>query len=61
MPKNASLDQRIEWHLEHLKHCNCRSSIPAKLAEAMRKKGLPVPEGKDLYLGEPKRVGEEEA
>ncbi|MBK7438626.1 MAG: hypothetical protein IPI77_18180 [Saprospiraceae bacterium] len=30
MPKNASLDQRIEWHLQHRQHCGCRD-IPEKL------------------------------
>lgn len=30
MPKNATLEQRIAWHLEHQKHCQCRP-IPEKL------------------------------
>jgi len=30
MPKNPSLDQRIEWHLEHQKNCSCRP-IPDNL------------------------------
>lgn len=30
MPKNPSLDQRIEWHLEHQKNCSCRP-IPVNL------------------------------
>jgi len=30
MPKNATLDQRIAWHIEHHKHCLCRD-IPEKL------------------------------
>jgi hypothetical protein len=39
MPRGATLDQRIRWHLEHRKHCGCRP-IPARLAEAMRARGL---------------------
>jgi hypothetical protein len=27
MPKKASTDQRIEWHLAHLKNCACRTDI----------------------------------
>lgn len=39
MPKNASLDQRIEWHLQHRQHCSCRD-IPEKLKNTMREKGF---------------------
>ena len=28
MPPNATLDQRVTWHLEHQKHCSCRSDLP---------------------------------
>jgi len=30
MPKNATLEQRIEWHIVHHQHCQCRD-IPEKL------------------------------
>jgi hypothetical protein len=40
MPKNPTIEQRIEWHLEHQKHCNCRSNIPEKLLEEMRKRNI---------------------
>lgn len=30
MPKNPSFEQRVKWHLEHQKNCNCRP-IPQKL------------------------------
>jgi len=39
MPANATLEQRMQWHLAHRKHCGCRP-IPAKLAAAMKAKGL---------------------
>jgi hypothetical protein len=39
MPRGATLEQRIGWHLEHRRHCACRP-IPAKLAATMRAKGL---------------------
>lgn len=39
MPKNPTMDQRIEWHLEHQKHCQCRK-IEGKLAEEMKKRGI---------------------
>jgi hypothetical protein len=39
MPKNANLDQRIAWHLEHIKYCSCRG-IPDKLKAAIKSRGL---------------------
>lgn len=30
MPKNATIEQRINWHLEHAKECACHP-IPEKL------------------------------
>ncbi|MBS1636538.1 MAG: hypothetical protein JST26_11535 [Bacteroidetes bacterium] len=39
MPENASFEQRVAWHLEHQKHCQCRP-IPEKLLEQMKQKGL---------------------
>ena len=39
MPAKATLEMRIKWHLAHRKHCACRP-IPAKLAEAMKGRGL---------------------
>jgi hypothetical protein len=43
MPKNASFEQRVQWHLEHLKNCQCRPNIPKKLAGEMAKKGIKIP------------------
>ena len=31
MPKNPTLEQRLEWHREHARHCDCRKP-PPKLA-----------------------------
>lgn len=39
MPKNPTIDQRIEWHIEHAKHCNCRD-IPEKLKAEMLKRKI---------------------
>jgi hypothetical protein len=27
MPRNPTLEQRIEWHLEHAKYCSCRKML----------------------------------
>lgn len=39
MPKHATIGQRIEWHLEHQKNCNCRD-IPEKLKAEINKRGI---------------------
>lgn len=43
MPKNPSLQQRIDWHLAHQQHCGCRPGLPAKLQEAMKKLKIKIP------------------
>jgi len=40
MPQNPSFEQRVEWHREHAKHCNCRPGFPKKLEEEMKKRGV---------------------
>lgn len=40
MPKKASIEERIAWHAEHLKHCQCRTDYPEKLKIEMNKRGL---------------------
>lgn len=39
MPKNPTMEERIQWHLSHAKNCGCRK-IEGKLAEEMRKLGI---------------------
>jgi hypothetical protein len=38
MPKNATFEERVKWHLEHQEQCKC-APIPKKLKEEMNKKG----------------------
>lgn len=37
MPKNPTLEQRMEWHIEHARHCHCRP-IPPKLQDEINKR-----------------------
>lgn len=39
MPKSATFEQRVQWHLAHQRHCACRS-IPANLLERMKRQGI---------------------
>jgi hypothetical protein len=41
MPKNPTLDQRIEWHLAHARNCGCRA-ITGKLRQEMERRGIDV-------------------
>ncbi len=36
MPENPTLAQRIDWHIEHSKHCACRE-IPKNLQKIIQK------------------------
>jgi len=38
MPANATFEQRVEWHTQHNKNCQCRPGFPKKLEEQMKKK-----------------------
>jgi hypothetical protein len=33
VPKNPSLEQRIKWHIGHMKNCNCRLPSPKLMQE----------------------------
>lgn len=37
MPPKATPEERIQWHIEHHAHCDCRE-IPAKLAEEIARR-----------------------
>jgi hypothetical protein len=39
MPKNATTEQRIAWHLQHQRNCACRP-IPPKLLAVMKARKL---------------------
>jgi hypothetical protein len=42
MPRKPTLDQRIEWHLQHRAFCACRA-IPPRLLAEMTARGIQVP------------------
>jgi len=37
IPKNPTIDQRIQWHTVHAKHCGCRP-IPEKLMKIIEER-----------------------
>ena len=38
MPPRATLDQRVKWHKDHLKHCACRTDLPPAIAAEIEKR-----------------------
>ena len=40
MPKNATLEQRVKWHVAHLEACGCRTDLPPAIAAEIAKRGL---------------------
>ncbi|MCB1516051.1 MAG: hypothetical protein KDJ19_00315 [Hyphomicrobiaceae bacterium] len=47
MPKNPTPQQRIDWHLAHAVHCQCRG-IPKGVLKLMAERNIPVPDGYDM-------------
>jgi hypothetical protein len=42
MPRNATMDQRVKWHLAHAKACECRD-IPKTVITELKARGVVVP------------------
>lgn len=40
MPKNATFEERVKWHIEHNKNCSCRPGFPKKLEDEIKKRGI---------------------
>ncbi len=40
MPPKATLDQRVAWHLDHLKACGCRTDLPATIVAELKRRGI---------------------
>jgi hypothetical protein len=38
MPANATLDQRVKWHLAHAANCACRP-MPATVIAELKRRG----------------------
>ena len=47
MPANATLDQRIQWHIQHAAACACREMPPSIREEIKKRKiGIDTPHTK---------------
>jgi hypothetical protein len=43
MPKKATLEQRVDWHLAHLKACGCRKDLPTSIVTELKRRGIKPP------------------
>lgn len=43
MPKNATMDERVKWHVAHARECGCRE-IPKTVIAELERRGMPLPE-----------------
>ncbi len=41
MPKHATLDERVAWHVEHAAACGCRE-MPRAIRDEMKRRGVKV-------------------
>jgi hypothetical protein len=39
MPRKATLEERVQWHVEHQTKCGCRE-IPESIRVQLKKRGL---------------------
>jgi hypothetical protein len=39
MPPRATMDQRVDWHLAHLKACRCRR-VPEGIVKELERRGI---------------------
>lgn len=42
MPRNATLEERLHWHLAHAANCECRE-MPPSIRKELEARGLVVP------------------
>ena len=43
IPMPSTLDQRVTWHLAHVRHCGCRTDLPPTIVAELKRRGVRVP------------------
>ncbi len=51
MKMPTTLADRVKWHEEHLKHCQCRKDVPPTILVEFRKQGKNVCSRGHFYEG----------
>ena len=47
----STLEQRVKWHEQHLKHCDCRKDLPKTIVAALKAQGKKVCSRSHIYAG----------
>lgn len=47
LPRNATLEQRLDWHLSHAANCGCRD-MPENIKRELENRGLTAPTPQSL-------------
>jgi hypothetical protein len=55
MPRNATVEQRIDWHVAHARVCGCRE-MPASVRKMCEERGIRIPSRRSS----PKRLRDRE-
>lgn len=51
MAMPSTLQQRVKWHEQHLKHCGCRKDLPKTIVAALKAQGRKVCSRNHVYSG----------
>lgn len=49
MAMPTTLDERVKWHEQHLKHCGCRKDLPKTIVAALKAQGKKVCSRNHIY------------
>jgi hypothetical protein len=47
MPRNATLEERLDWHVQHAANCACRE-MPPSIRKELEARGLIAPTPRSL-------------
>lgn len=47
LPRNATLEQRLDWHAQHAEQCGCRE-MPASIRQELEARGWTSPTPRSL-------------
>lgn len=47
MPRNATLEERLDWHVQHAANCNCRE-MPPTIKAQLEARGWTAPSPRSL-------------
>jgi hypothetical protein len=43
MPRNATLEQRVHWHVDHARNCGCWPELPPPIVAELKRRRIRLP------------------